>query len=101
MTQLSRIAVGVDGSEGADHALRWATDLALLLGAEVIVVHAIHGSRVRASCPAPLPSPVPPLPDQLPPALAATGPSWAPSTVARGTPPCTSASRWRRNPYSE
>lgn len=35
---ISRILVGVDGSGGGRHALEWAADVALSLGAEVVVV---------------------------------------------------------------
>jgi nucleotide-binding universal stress UspA family protein len=38
---IQRILVGVDGSEGAAHALRWAADLARAVDAEVILVHII------------------------------------------------------------
>lgn len=34
------IVVGVDGSVGADGAVRWAADLAAALGASVVAVHA-------------------------------------------------------------
>ena len=46
---VSRILVGVDGSEPAENALLWATELAAQLDAEILVVHAtgllsaIHG----------------------------------------------------------
>ncbi len=36
----SRIVVGTDGSEHADHAVRWAADEADRRGAELVVVHA-------------------------------------------------------------
>lgn len=36
-----RIVVGVDGSEAAHEALRWAVGLGEMLGAEVIAVHAV------------------------------------------------------------
>lgn len=41
MVHLKRIVVGVDGSEGAARALRWAIGLAELEGAEIIAVHAL------------------------------------------------------------
>jgi len=37
---VTRIVVGVDGSEGSADALRWAIDLATGMDAEVIAVHA-------------------------------------------------------------
>ena len=36
-----QIVVGVDGSPGSQHALRWAGRLAQLLSADVVVVHAV------------------------------------------------------------
>ena len=44
-TNLSRektgeIVVGVDGSPGSDHALRWAVEEAILTGAKIRAVHA-------------------------------------------------------------
>jgi len=38
---IRRIVVGVDGSPNAAHALSWAAELALALGAEVVAVHAV------------------------------------------------------------
>ncbi|MDA8045963.1 MAG: universal stress protein [Actinomycetota bacterium] len=38
---LSTIVVGVDGSPNSEAAVRWAADLAELVGAEVIAVHAL------------------------------------------------------------
>ena len=37
---MSRTVVGVDDSDGARHALRWAVDHAAAFGASVEVVHA-------------------------------------------------------------
>ncbi|HAP77919.1 MAG TPA: universal stress protein [Acidimicrobiaceae bacterium] len=39
-SDLGRIVVGVDGSEGSDGALEWAIDEALRSGAELVLVHA-------------------------------------------------------------
>jgi len=51
---ITRILVGFDGSENAQRALAWATDLAVAIDAEVIVVHAVgliarddHARRVE------------------------------------------------------
>lgn len=41
MTGARTIAVGYDGSPGAEVALRWALELGAQLGAEVVVVHAV------------------------------------------------------------
>jgi nucleotide-binding universal stress UspA family protein len=41
MTPFQRIAVGFDGSLGAETAVRWSFELAQQVGAEVIVIHAI------------------------------------------------------------
>jgi nucleotide-binding universal stress UspA family protein len=41
-TAIERILVGIDGSEGAAAALRWATDLARAADAEVVVVHVVE-----------------------------------------------------------
>lgn len=41
MVHMRRIVVGVDGSEGAARALRWAVGLAKLEGAEIVAVHAL------------------------------------------------------------
>ena len=38
---IRRILVGVDGSEHADRAVRWAADLADTTGADVVVAHAL------------------------------------------------------------
>lgn len=38
---LSRIAVGVDGSPTSTRALRWATDLAVMVGADLLLVNAV------------------------------------------------------------
>jgi nucleotide-binding universal stress UspA family protein len=38
---ISRIAVGVDGSDGSQHALRWAAELAKALDAHVLAVHVV------------------------------------------------------------
>lgn len=39
---VTRILVGIDGSEGAAAALSWATRVAVATGAEVLVVHVIE-----------------------------------------------------------
>jgi nucleotide-binding universal stress UspA family protein len=41
MTAPRRILVGADGSSHAAHALEWAAELAVALGAEVVAVHAL------------------------------------------------------------
>jgi nucleotide-binding universal stress UspA family protein len=41
---LERILAGVDGSNGAQHALRWAADLAATNGAHVYVVHVVSSA---------------------------------------------------------
>lgn len=41
MTPPTRIAVGYDGSDDADAALRWAASLAVSVGATLCVVHAV------------------------------------------------------------
>ncbi|MGA2037408.1 MAG: universal stress protein [Acidimicrobiales bacterium] len=41
MTAPRRILVGADGSVHAAHALEWAAELAVALGAEVVAVHAL------------------------------------------------------------
>ncbi|MGD9701364.1 MAG: universal stress protein [Acidimicrobiia bacterium] len=53
---VSRIVVGVDGSDNSQRALAWAIDLASALGAEIVAVHSVglltrdgHGDRVPAS----------------------------------------------------
>lgn len=46
MTQ--RIVVGIDPSEGAERALRWALDEARLRGADVELVHAVQNHDVPA-----------------------------------------------------
>jgi nucleotide-binding universal stress UspA family protein len=38
------IAVGVDGSEGSQNALRWAAELAKRLDAEILAVHVVQDS---------------------------------------------------------
>lgn len=48
---LGRIVVGVDGSEAALHALRWAVDLARAVGASVEVVTAYHYTPVGVGSP--------------------------------------------------
>ena len=40
---MKRIAVGVDGSDGAQHALTWAVDLATSVDAEILAVHVVPG----------------------------------------------------------
>jgi nucleotide-binding universal stress UspA family protein len=54
---MARIVVGVDGSEGADAALRWASRLALATDAEVVVVHVVDPSTYEVR-PLGLPRPV-------------------------------------------
>ena len=49
--RLERIVVGVDGSEEALHALRWAVDLARSVGAEVEVATAYHYTPVGVGSP--------------------------------------------------
>jgi nucleotide-binding universal stress UspA family protein len=41
---ITRIAVGVDGSDGSDHALTWAAELAESVGAEILAVHVVPQS---------------------------------------------------------
>jgi nucleotide-binding universal stress UspA family protein len=41
MAALSTIAVGYDGSPNADQALRWAAEVACLVNAQLVVVHAV------------------------------------------------------------
>jgi nucleotide-binding universal stress UspA family protein len=41
---IKRIAVGVDGSEGAERALSWAADLAKAFDAEIFAVHVVPES---------------------------------------------------------
>lgn len=55
---LGRIVVGVDGSETALHALRWAADLARVVGASIEVVTAYQYTPVGIGSPwvAPIPS---------------------------------------------
>lgn len=55
--QLRRFVVGVDGSEEALHALRWASDLAREVSAEIEVVTAYHFTPVGIGSPwvAPVP----------------------------------------------
>jgi nucleotide-binding universal stress UspA family protein len=40
-TAVNRIVVGVDGSPGAQRAVRWAAALARVSGAEIVAVHAL------------------------------------------------------------
>jgi nucleotide-binding universal stress UspA family protein len=40
-----RILVGLDGSEGSQRALAWATRAAAMAGAEVLAVHVLTPSR--------------------------------------------------------
>lgn len=59
-SSIARIAVGVDGSEYSQAALRWAADLAVTVGGELVVVHAVgllehmtmadRGAGVEAWC---------------------------------------------------
>ena len=51
---MERIVVGVDGSEGAQRALRWALDEARLRGASIDVVHTWHYPNSVGSPYAPL-----------------------------------------------
>jgi nucleotide-binding universal stress UspA family protein len=46
---MQRIVVGVDGSDGAQHALRWAMDEARRRGATLDVVHAWHVPYVASA----------------------------------------------------
>lgn len=48
---VGRIVVGVDGSEEALHALRWAADLARTLGAEIELVAAYHAAPIGIGSP--------------------------------------------------
>jgi nucleotide-binding universal stress UspA family protein len=41
---IQRIAVGVDGSDGSQHALSWAADLAKSLDAQILAVHVVPES---------------------------------------------------------
>jgi nucleotide-binding universal stress UspA family protein len=41
---IKRIAVGVDGSDGSQHALSWAADLAKSLDAKILAVHVVPQS---------------------------------------------------------
>jgi nucleotide-binding universal stress UspA family protein len=41
---IKRIAVGVDGSEGSQHALSWAADLAGSVDAQIVAVHVVPES---------------------------------------------------------
>lgn len=56
--RLGRFVVGVDGSEESLHALRWASDLAREVGAELEVVTAYHHTPVGVGSPwiAPVPT---------------------------------------------
>lgn len=38
---ISTVVVGVDGTDGSDRALRWASELASAVGATVVAVHAL------------------------------------------------------------
>ncbi len=51
---VSRILVGVDGSDGAAQALRWAGELAAQIGAEVVAVHAFEPLAHLADHPPPI-----------------------------------------------
>jgi nucleotide-binding universal stress UspA family protein len=53
---MSRIVVGVDASEHATRAVRWAVEEARLRAAELEVVHAVHQPDI-AAMPAVLPMP--------------------------------------------
>jgi nucleotide-binding universal stress UspA family protein len=55
--RLSRVVVGLDGSEQAAHALRWATRLADASGADMVGVHAIESEAATH------PPGIEPLPD--------------------------------------
>lgn len=55
---LERFVVGVDGSEEALHALRWAADLARAVGADLEVVTAYHYTPVGVGSPWVPPVPV-------------------------------------------
>lgn len=44
MVAIERIAVGVDGSEGSQQALRWAADLAKLLDAQILAINVVPQS---------------------------------------------------------
>ncbi len=41
---IERIAVGVDGSDGSQHALSWAADLAKSLDAQIVAIHIVPDS---------------------------------------------------------
>jgi nucleotide-binding universal stress UspA family protein len=45
---IQRIVVGVDGSDGAAAALRWASNLALAEAAELVVVHVVEPASYHA-----------------------------------------------------
>lgn len=55
--QLQRFVVGVDGSEESLHALRWSSDLARAVGAQIEIVTAYHFTPVGIGSPwvAPVP----------------------------------------------
>lgn len=56
--RLARVVVGVDGSEEALHALRWATGLARAVGASIEVVAAYHVTPIGVGAPWVAPVPV-------------------------------------------
>jgi nucleotide-binding universal stress UspA family protein len=53
---MARIVVGIDASEHAERALKWALDEARLRGADLELVHAVHQPDI-AAMPAVLPMP--------------------------------------------
>ena len=53
---MAKIIVGVDASEHASRAMRWAVEEARLRGAELEIVHAVHQPDI-AAMPAVLPMP--------------------------------------------
>ena len=50
MSDEHRIVVGVDGSRSADHALRWAADLAAESGRSLTIVHVLHERVAGSAC---------------------------------------------------
>jgi nucleotide-binding universal stress UspA family protein len=48
VSSVRRIAVGFDGSAGAGGAVRWSTQLAQQVGADIVVVHAVGLLEHRA-----------------------------------------------------